>query len=137
ASNRTLSRCPNLLASMHPLLILLVGMATILVAIVGLRLSAFLALITAAIVVSLLDRKSTRLNSSHGSISYAVFCLKKKKYIKSKGALTNTDIANDPVLYGKLPPFEMYRKAVSSSCDSTNPRQSAEAKCYRCVPQYV
>src|SRR5207245_11671975 len=26
------------------------------------------------------DRKSTRLNSSHGSISYAVFCLKKKKY---------------------------------------------------------
>src|SRR2546422_5321539 len=27
----------------------------------------------------LLDRKSTRLNSSHGYISYAVFCLKKKK----------------------------------------------------------
>src|SRR5438067_6358132 len=28
---------------------------------------------------SLIDRKSTRLNSSHVSISYAVFCLKKKK----------------------------------------------------------
>src|SRR5687768_17969064 len=28
----------------------------------------------------LLDRKSTRLNSSHGYISYAVFCLKKKKH---------------------------------------------------------
>src|SRR3989337_3210841 len=28
-----------------------------------------------------LDRKSTRLNSSHGSISYAVFCLKKKMQI--------------------------------------------------------
>src|SRR5699024_11572333 len=28
---------------------------------------------------SILDRKSTRLNSSHVSISYAVFCLKKKK----------------------------------------------------------
>src|SRR2546428_6291427 len=27
-----------------------------------------------------LDRKSTRLNSSHDQISYAVFCLKKKKY---------------------------------------------------------
>src|SRR5438309_11960954 len=27
------------------------------------------------------DRKSTRLNSSHSSISYAVFCLKKKKRI--------------------------------------------------------
>src|SRR3989449_5878005 len=28
------------------------------------------------------DRKSTRLNSSHGYISYAVFCLKKKKKIQ-------------------------------------------------------
>src|SRR5438876_2055026 len=28
------------------------------------------------------DRKSTRLNSSHPSISYAVFCLKKKKKIR-------------------------------------------------------
>src|SRR3712207_8824665 len=28
---------------------------------------------------SVLDRKSTRLNSSHANISYAVFCLKKKK----------------------------------------------------------
>src|SRR3989449_4116531 len=32
-----------------------------------------------ALLVPLLDRKSTRLNSSHGYISYAVFCLKKKK----------------------------------------------------------
>src|SRR3712207_8742034 len=30
-----------------------------------------------------LDRKSTRLNSSHANISYAVFCLKKKKNINS------------------------------------------------------
>src|SRR5256884_3622920 len=30
------------------------------------------------------DRKSTRLNSSHGYISYAVFCLKKKKIIPIK-----------------------------------------------------
>src|SRR2546422_4384212 len=29
------------------------------------------------------DRKSTRLNSSHGYISYAVFCLKKKKKTRS------------------------------------------------------
>src|SRR3712207_7819605 len=29
----------------------------------------------------LVDRKSTRLNSSHANISYAVFCLKKKKLI--------------------------------------------------------
>src|SRR5438128_6880117 len=32
-----------------------------------------------ALIVFTGDRKSTRLNSSHGSISYAVFCLKKKK----------------------------------------------------------
>src|SRR2546429_5635209 len=31
------------------------------------------------------DRKSTRLNSSHGYISYAVFCLKKKKNQTSRG----------------------------------------------------
>src|SRR5690625_6655037 len=36
----------------------------------------FVAMIGAAII---LDRKSTRLNSSHVAISYAVFCLKKKK----------------------------------------------------------
>src|SRR5690625_6936651 len=36
------------------------------------------------------DRKSTRLNSSHVAISYAVFCLKKKKNTKS---LTTTAMA--------------------------------------------
>src|SRR3712207_7168477 len=30
------------------------------------------------------DRKSTRLNSSHANISYAVFCLKKKKHLHEK-----------------------------------------------------
>src|SRR2546422_5338008 len=33
------------------------------------------------LVAHLEDRKSTRLNSSHGYISYAVFCLKKKKVL--------------------------------------------------------
>src|SRR2546429_4798063 len=37
---------------------------------------------------ALLDRKSTRLNSSHGYISYAVFCLKKKK---TKSLTTNRE----------------------------------------------
>src|SRR2546427_4415119 len=36
-----------------------------------------------------LDRKSTRLNSSHSQISYAVFCLKKKKK-KAKKNMTHT-----------------------------------------------
>src|SRR5690625_5655315 len=36
------------------------------------------------IIEKTLDRKSTRLNSSHVAISYAVFCLKKKKTTKAK-----------------------------------------------------
>src|SRR5206468_12026968 len=35
------------------------------------------------------DRKSTRLNSSHDQISYAVFCLKKKKKILKYESITN------------------------------------------------
>src|SRR2546422_6003216 len=35
------------------------------------------------------DRKSTRLNSSHGYISYAVFCLKKKKVLTERPAGVN------------------------------------------------
>src|SRR3989449_6646494 len=35
--------------------------------------------LAAKVASPVLDRKSTRLNSSHGYISYAVFCLKKKK----------------------------------------------------------
>src|SRR3712207_6926003 len=35
-----------------------------------------------------LDRKSTRLNSSHANISYAVFCLKKKNNITDVGLMT-------------------------------------------------
>src|SRR2546430_13301505 len=38
------------------------------------------------------DRKSTRLNSSHSQISYAVFCLKKKK----------KDIKNNQLLYSRI-----------------------------------
>src|SRR5699024_11826375 len=37
------------------------------------------------------DRKSTRLNSSHVSISYAVFCLKKKKKIRRRSNIYTTD----------------------------------------------
>src|SRR5438128_5550553 len=41
--------------------------------------------------IGVLDRKSTRLNSSHGSISYAVFCLKKKKSKKTIQIYLNVD----------------------------------------------
>src|SRR3712207_8689767 len=35
------------------------------------------------------DRKSTRLNSSHANISYAVFCLKKQTYARNNNHPTN------------------------------------------------
>src|SRR5256886_12586744 len=43
------------------------------------------------------DRKSTRLNSSHSQISYAVFCLKKKK--------TQSNLA--PIAITQLPPLRL------------------------------
>src|SRR5689334_23631812 len=45
--------------------------------------------------VDSLDRKSTRLNSSHSSISYAVFCLKKKNKRKRRERLMNEHIGID------------------------------------------
>src|SRR5258705_6996534 len=41
------------------------------------------------------DRKSTRLNSSHLGISYAVFCLKKKKKTNKKRDSMNTESQNE------------------------------------------
>src|SRR2546430_4749691 len=59
------------------------------------------------------DRKSTRLNSSHSQISYAVFCLKKKKktkhasYLRTKTHISlaiATDPRSPPHLYFLLYP---------------------------------
>src|SRR5436190_10666471 len=44
--------------------------------------------------VRIRDRKSTRLNSSHTVISYAVFCLKKKKKLKTKHNIKKNIIVN-------------------------------------------
>src|SRR2546422_3466648 len=51
----------------------------------------------ASLVKSCRDRKSTRLNSSHGYISYAVFCLKKKKKTQTQ---LREDITLDPQKHG-------------------------------------
>src|SRR5256884_7063362 len=45
--------------------------------------------------VRLRDRKSTRLNSSHGYISYAVFCLKKKKHQQDQWSLSSVSVRWD------------------------------------------
>src|SRR2546430_8495560 len=46
--------------------------------------------------VALIDRKSTRLNSSHSQISYAVFCLKKKKEFRNYSDLGKKEDINLP-----------------------------------------
>src|SRR2546422_6706835 len=45
------------------------------------------------------DRKSTRLNSSHGYISYAVFCLKKKKNRKKLAPKQGPTRHTEPALH--------------------------------------
>src|SRR5690349_23233634 len=45
------------------------------------------------------DRKSTRLNSSHVEISYAVFCLKKKKKQKNKVRMRNEKVLVNSIDY--------------------------------------
>src|SRR3712207_8995385 len=52
---------------------------------------AVVAAVTVPAAVAARDRKSTRLNSSHANISYAVFCLKKKKNKDKPGLLTHND----------------------------------------------
>src|SRR5688572_31842197 len=46
-----------------------------------------------------LDRKSTRLNSSHSQISYAVFCLKKKKKKKKGSQDKKEETIEDQIKY--------------------------------------
>src|SRR2546422_1762811 len=48
------------------------------------------------------DRKSTRLNSSHGYISYAVFCLKKKKNHISSSAISRLE-SHENIEMAQLP----------------------------------
>src|SRR5207245_7872789 len=65
------------------------------------------------------DRKSTRLNSSHGSISYAVFCLKKKN-----GHNTDYSYDNDSVSIGRVPDKGVHTNLAA--CDQhylLNPRE--------------
>src|SRR3712207_8710924 len=53
--------------------------------------------------VDQLDRKSTRLNSSHANISYAVFCLKKKNTRHRSYAATSRDLGARRALSYSIP----------------------------------
>src|SRR3989475_5448005 len=50
-----------------------------------------------------LDRKSTRLNSSHSQISYAVFCLKKKKRAITSHNSSDQSLLPAPVAISQIP----------------------------------
>src|SRR5437016_643336 len=62
---------------------------------------------------------------------------KEIQYLNAKGALTYTDIAGDPVLYGNLPPREISMKDVFRSGDSSKKFKIAEGQWYRYAPSYV
>src|SRR5438876_6999231 len=53
---------------------------------------------------------------------------KEIQYLNAKGALTYTDIAGDPVLYGNLPPREISMKDVFRSGDSSKKFKIAEGQ---------
>src|SRR5256885_4857431 len=57
--------------------------------------------ITIAMALACGDRKSTRLNSSHLVISYAVFCLKKKKYTQTDPPTSRTTHLRTPQSSGR------------------------------------
>src|SRR5258707_12963753 len=59
------------------------------------------------------------------------------QYLNAKGALTYTDIAGDPVLYGNLPPREISMQDVFRSGDSSKKFKIAEGQGYRYEPSYV
>src|SRR2546429_7090418 len=54
------------------------------------------------------DRKSTRLNSSHGYISYAVFCLKKKKNITSTPIMPDSSTTSSCVSRVRYPDLHLH-----------------------------
>src|SRR5688500_20323225 len=62
---------------------------------------------------------------------------KEIQYLNAKGALTYTDIAGDPFLYGNLPPREISMKDVFRPGDSSKKFKIAEGQRYRYAPSYV
>src|SRR5437667_3147206 len=77
--------------------------------------------------VALLDRKSTRLNSSHITISYAVFCLKKKKGVRYRGA-SDARVSRRNRSDASLPPTLIDQRANATQ---TTPASTIEAPASR------
>src|SRR5688572_31531324 len=83
-----------------------------------------------------LDRKSTRLNSSHSQISYAVFCLKKKK----RQIKNNTNINNQKThcpLYPNLHSnIQLVTLIYLTICSVTSPLHSPSSPCKSPTPSF-
>src|SRR2546425_12292180 len=62
---------------------------------------------------------------------------KEIQYLNAKGALTYTDIAGDPVLYGKLPPREISMKDGFRSGDSSKKFKIVEGQWNRYETSFV
>src|SRR5438477_11291252 len=80
---------------------------------------------------------TTLFRSEHGTmftlalVRFPPTATKEIQYLNAKGALTYTDIAGDPVLYGNLPPREISMKDVFRSGDSSKKFKIAEGQWYR------
>src|SRR5438034_3256443 len=61
----------------------------------------------ANIAIARIDRKSTRLNSSHTVISYAVFCLKKKKTNKHWTIRNHNDLVRTMMVQNMQPRYQL------------------------------
>src|SRR2546430_12630834 len=71
------------------------------------------------------DRKSTRLNSSHSQISYAVFCLKKKKTTSTQARNAKEQDQAYPSSWPTLPATPSLRHQVSPRSDARVRRELA------------
>src|SRR2546427_4542878 len=67
------------------------------------------------------DRKSTRLNSSHSQISYAVFCLKKKRWaLDLKIIVLHTSVSQIPLEVVYVQDHEIYGSGILVALGSLN-----------------
>src|SRR5205085_1578134 len=91
------------------------------------------------------DRKSTRLNSSHSQISYAVFCLKKKRQAHADGWFIVFDtltLADDRLeaFYDNPNALRDYFRDIGRMVLAAEGRKAndSHADCYQyfCVPEY-
>src|SRR5256886_1356709 len=82
------------------------------------------------------DRKSTRLNSSHSQISYAVFCLKKKKkHNDTLGAETYSLASNTPFLHSSASPVsDIIALCPATTLASALPVAFHSPFCASCTP---